>query len=261
MGQSVAIEINHLCTGYKTKGRPVIISSEINEVLWKSRLTCLLGRNGSGKSTLLKTLSTFLPPLSGEILFDGSPLSSFKPKELARVLSVVLTDRPAVTNLTVKELVATGRSPYTGYWGSLSKSDMEITDRALNLVGIEDLSRRNVATLSDGERQKAMIAKSLAQETPVIFLDEPTAFLDYPSKIETLLLLRNLAKTEKKTIFLSTHDVEVALQIADCLWLLDKEKGLTAGSPKELSVNGVIADYFSTPGLVYDPDNFRFVIT
>ena len=255
-----AISTHNLDTGYKSKGKEAKISINVNETLWSGELTCLLGRNGSGKSTILKTLSAFIPPLSGEVRILGKSLSDYSPLELAKLIGVVLTDRISLTNLTVRELVATGRSPYTGYWGTLSSSDREIVDSAMSMVRIEGLADRRIATLSDGERQKAMIAKALAQETPVIFLDEPTAFLDYPSKVETLLLLRDLAKSQAKTIFLSTHDIEVALQIADKLWLMDKQKGIVTGTPPELARSGDIGRFFSTEGVKFDPDTMRFKV-
>ena len=185
-------------------------------------------------------------PLTSQL----APLSSYSDKELSKLIGVVLTEKPDVRNMTVRELVSLGRSPYTGFWGTCSKEDLRIVDEAIDMVGIGELSRRPVHTLSDGERQKVMIAKALAQQTPVIFLDEPTAFLDYPSKVEVLQLLRRISREAEKTIFLSTHDVELALQLADTLWLMSKTSPSTGsgtvegagpmaiGSPKELAASG-----------------------
>jgi iron complex transport system ATP-binding protein len=156
---------------------------------------------------------------------------------------VVLTEKPDVRNMSVRELVSLGRSPYTGFWGTCSADDLLIVDRALAQVGIGQLAARMVDTLSDGERQKVMIAKALAQQTSIIFLDEPTAFLDYPSKVETLLLLRRIGREAQKTIFLSTHDLELALQVADRLWLMDDATGLSIGTPAELAQKGVLATF------------------
>ena len=153
-------------------------------------------------------------------------ISTLSDKELSRMIGVVLTEKPDVRNMTVRELVSLGRSPYTGFWGRYSKDDLRVVDESIALVGIEALSLRMVHTLSDGERQKVMIAKALAQQTPVIFLDEPTAFLDYPSKVEMLQLLRRISREAEKTIFLSTHDVELALQLADTIWLMTKSRGV-----------------------------------
>ena len=153
--------------------------------------------------------------------------------------------------MTVEELVGLGRSPYTGFWGTLTEEDRHIVSESIRLVGIEPLRQRMVQTLSDGERQKVMIAKALAQQTPIIYLDEPTAFLDYPSKVEVLQLLRRLAAEEQKTIFLSTHDVELALQLADRLWLMDTD-GLSVGTPHELSAQGALSRFIERPGITFD---------
>jgi iron complex transport system ATP-binding protein len=153
--------------------------------------------------------------------------------------------------MTVRELVALGRSPYTGFWGTLHNEDWQVVDEAINAVRISGLRDRMVHTLSDGERQKVMIAKALAQQTPVIFLDEPTAFLDFPSKVEMMQLLRQLAKTAQKTIFLSTHDFELALQVAYKLWLMEKEM-LYVGTPRELAQSGALARYVERPGISFD---------
>lgn len=249
-----------LTTGYKVKGGIRRVTSDINGSLRSGQLTCLLGPNGAGKSTLLKTLIAFLPPVEGEVLIMGKNVSEYTDAELARVIGIVLTERPALTNMTVEELVGLGRSPYTGYWGRLGSADMDIVERSIKLVGISSLKGRNVATLSDGERQKVMIAKALAQKTPVIFLDEPTAFLDYPSKIEMMLLLRRLAREEGKTVFLSTHDLEIALQIADCVWLLDKVHGVTVGTPRQLADDGSLERYFHCDGMVFDAEGCRFMV-
>jgi len=154
--------------------------------------------------------------------------------------------------MTVSELVSLGRSPYTGFWGTCSKEDMTIVQDALRQVGVSALAERLIDTLSDGERQKVMIAKALAQQTPVIYLDEPTAFLDFPSKVEVMLLLRHICQEAGKTIFLSTHDLELALQIADCLWLMDRSEGLSIGTPKELADRGVLSRFIERRGISFD---------
>ena len=146
-----------------------------------------------------------------------------------------------------------GRSPYTGFWGTLTDEDRQKVDEAIGLVHIEPLAHRLIHTLSDGERQKVMIAKALAQQTPVIYLDEPTAFLDYPSKVEMMQLLRRLAIDEQKTIFLSTHDVELSLQVADRLWLMEPQS-LSVGSPRELSDDGALSRFVERPGIVFDKE-------
>lgn len=246
------VEVKGLATGYVSKSTRKVITEGVNASLHNGELTCLLGPNGAGKSTLLRTLSAFQPPLAGEILIEGRPLDEYSAAGLARVIGVVLTDRISLDNMTVHELVSMGRSPYTGFWGRLSLDDRRMVDHALDLVGIRDLSRRMVQTLSDGERQKMMIAKALAQETPIIFLDEPTAFLDYPSKVEIMQLLQRLAREEGKTVFLSTHDLELALQIADKVWLIDKTYGVNIGVPEDLALDGALGRYFEREGVVFD---------
>lgn len=252
------IILDNLTTGYRSAGSDVIITSGISAALYPGELTCLLGPNGAGKSTLLKTLTAFMPPLGGDVFVEGRRLSDYNSAELARVIGIVTTERLTVNNMTVEELVALGRSPYTGFWGRLSASDRRIVDESISLAGITELRKRRVNTLSDGERQKSMIAKALAQQTPVIFLDEPTAFLDYPGKVEMMLLLRSLARTGAKTIFLSTHDLELALQIADKAWLLSKTLGLTIGTPEDLALDGDMNRYFERPGVSFDADSGLF---
>jgi iron complex transport system ATP-binding protein len=244
MMKEETISIQGLSIGYIHKKETKVIAKDMDATICSGELTCLLGANGAGKSTLLRTLSAFLKPLSGNIWIQGRRLSDYRDKELATVIGVVLTEKCQLRNMTVTELVGMGRSPYTGFWGTLSQNDRRIVEDAIALVRIEDLKERMVHTLSDGERQKVMIAKALAQETPVIFLDEPTAFLDYPSKVEILHLLHRLSREMNKTIFLSTHDLELALQIADQLWLMDRKKGVMTGTPEDLALDGSLEYFF-----------------
>ncbi|MCR5180287.1 MAG: ABC transporter ATP-binding protein [Bacteroidaceae bacterium] len=227
-------EIRNLTTGYQSSKAVHVVGRHITAQLQAGELTCLLGPNGAGKSTLLRTLAAFQPPLEGQLLLDGKPLEEFSSQQLATCIGIVLTERPDIKGMRVREMVAMGRSPYTGFWGRLSADDEVIVDQAMDQVGITALQRRMVHTLSDGERQKVMIAKALAQQTPIIFLDEPTAFLDFPSKVEMLLLLRRLAHEMQKTIFLSTHDLELALQTADRLWLMAKNVGALSSEADSL---------------------------
>lgn len=252
------IHIEKLSIGYPSKGDVKVVASDICAGINSGELTCLLGANGVGKSTLLRTLSAFQPKLSGEIRIQGKEIGSYTDKQLSKVISVVLTEKCDIRNMTSVELIGLGRSPYTGFWGTLSKEDKEVVDHAINLVGISHLAHRMVHTLSDGERQKVMIAKALAQETPVIFLDEPTAFLDFPSKVEMMQLLHQLSRQTDKTIFLSTHDLELALQIADKIWLMDKVNGVTIGTPEDLSLDGTLSSFFARKGIVFDLETGLF---
>ena len=259
------IVLKDLGIGYPSKHGVRVVAEHINGAVRSGELTCLLGANGVGKSTLLRTLSAFQPKTSGEILFaddNGSQskeISEMSDKELSRKIGVVLTEKPDVRNMRVRELVSLGRSPYTGFWGTYSKEDLQIVDESIALVGIESLSKRMVHTLSDGERQKVMIAKALAQQTPVIYLDEPTAFLDYPSKVEVLQLLSLISRQAQKTIFLSTHDVELALQLADTIWLMTHE-GMTIGTPRQLAQQGALARFIERDKIVFDSETLSIRI-
>ena len=251
------IQIRSLSTGYRGKNNVTVVAHDINATIYGGELTCLLGPNGAGKSTLLRTLSAFLPPVKGEITIMDRNLSDYSDKELAKTIGVVLTEKTDLRNMSVEDLVGLGRSPYTGFWGTLHQQDCEIVENAIEMVGIGNLKDRMVQTLSDGERQKVMIAKALAQETPVIFLDEPTAFLDFPSKVEIMQLLHNLSRTTGKTIFLSTHDLELALQISDTIWLMDQKKGVIIGTPQELATDGTLSSFFSQRGIEFNIHNVQ----
>lgn len=254
------VELNHLTTGYVLKKGHKVIAKEVTATLYSGELTCLLGPNGAGKSTLLRTLSGNLPPIAGSITLCGRPFSSYTSQEMSTLLGIVLTEKCSIRNMTVRELIGLGRSPYTGFWGILRETDYKAIDLALEQVGIPFLADRMVQTLSDGERQKMMIAKALAQETPIIFLDEPTAFLDFPSKVETMQLLRKLSYEMGKTIFLSTHDLELALQIADKLWLIDGAKQVRIGTPEDLSLDGSLSQFFSSEEILFDTRSGLFRI-
>lgn len=261
MNKVTTIKLDNLGIGYKTKSSCKTVASGLHCQIYSGELTCLLGNNGVGKSTLLRTLSAFQPALSGEIQLMGKPLQSYSDKDLSTLMSIVLTEKCDIRNMTVRELVGMGRSPYTGFWGKLRKEDQVIVNDSIKLVNIQDLSERMLHTLSDGERQKAMIAKALAQQTPIIYLDEPTAFLDFPSKVEIMQLLHNLTRETNKTIFLSTHDLELALQIADKIWLMDRNHGIITGTPEDLALNGNLSCFFQRKGIVFDMETGLFRIT
>lgn len=228
------ITLKNLVVGYPDGRHTRQLNHAANEEARDGMLTCLIGANGAGKSTLLRTIAGFQLPLEGTVLLGGDDVRALSPRQRAERMAVVLTDRPDVMCTTVWEMVATGRAPFTGFWGRLSGKDRNIVTRSLRLVGIEWMADRTVASLSDGERQKVMIAKALAQQTPIILLDEPTAFLDYPSRVEVMQLLLNIAHEEHKTVLLSTHDLDLALHTADRLWLFEKERW---GGEKEEKTN------------------------
>ena len=258
--KETTIRLRDLSIGYPDKHNTKRVAEHLNASIHSGELTCLLGTNGVGKSTLLRTLSAFQPPLGGTIDLLDRPLSTYDDRQLATVIGVVLTEKSDIRNMTVEELVGLGRSPYTGFWGTLKEGDRRIVHDAIARVRIEPLTQRMVHTLSDGERQKVMIAKALAQETPIIFLDEPTAFLDFPSKVEVMQLLHNLTHTLQKTVFMSTHDLELALQIADKIWLMDRTNGIAIGTPEDLSLEGKLSSFFSRKGITYDTETGFFRI-
>ena len=226
-----SITLRDLSVGYQHPRRtPTTVLAQLNATLHAGQLTCLVGANGIGKSTLLRTLAAFQPPIAGQMHYysgeQAAPinLATLSQARLARLVSVVLTAKPSVENLSVEQIVALGRSPYTNIWGTLRADDRRMVAWAMDVVGITGLRHRLVQTLSDGERQKMMIAKALAQDTPVILLDEPTAFLDYKSKVEVLDLLARLAHETNKMVLLSTHDLEQAVHAADALWVVAKQQ-------------------------------------
>ena len=212
------LTVNQLSIGYGSK----TLLAGLNLQLQQGELVCLIGRNGSGKSTLIRTLAMLQAAQSGEILIDGKSIKKLSAQQRARLVSVVLTERTDTGMMRVGELVALGRYPHTDLFGKLTGEDEEIIDNALAAVSLADKKQNLASELSDGERQKAMIARALAQDAPVIILDEPTSHLDVPNRIEIMSLMRRLAKEMNKAVLLSTHEPDLALQNADRLWLMDK---------------------------------------
>jgi len=257
-----SIILNKVSIGYASKHHRSVVVEDMNASLLAGELTCLVGANGAGKSTLLRTLAGFQPILSGDCLLFNRPIGDFSPRELAQKIAVVLTSKPDVSAMKVEELLGIARSPYTSFWGNLSPKDKAVVEESLTQVGIQKLRGRLFHTLSDGEKQKVMIAKALAQQTDIILLDEPTAFLDYPSKVEVLQLLRRLANDLHKTILLSTHDLELALQLADKIWLMEGEKEdkkcqLAVGTPRQLADNGLLSRFIDRDGIKLDATTLR----
>ncbi len=257
--EQVTLKATGLGIGYSVgRSQPTLLHENLNLELKTGELTCLLGPNGAGKSTLIRTLVGFQPRLAGDVFIGGKPINGYSQGEYAKLVSVVLTERSSIGGMTVRELVGMGRYPHTGYFGILRTKDHRVVERAIAQVGIADLAGKYVSELSDGERQKAMIAKALAQETPIIILDEPTAFLDLPSKIEVMVLLLNLAEQTQKSILLSTHDLELALQLADRLWLLAKDRELVSGVPEDLVLSGEFNSFFEREGILFDKETGSF---
>jgi iron complex transport system ATP-binding protein len=252
----------NLSIGYKGKNNSDnILHSNLNLKLLPGEFTCLLGPNGSGKSTLMKTFAGFHKSLNGTIYLDNTEIQNFREKDLARLISVVLTDKTNVGNMTIFELVSMGRHPYTGFFGNLTQSDLKKVYESIEAVGLRNMKHKRVNEVSDGESQKAMIAKALSQETPIILLDEPTAYLDLPSRIEIMQLLHTLSSETQKAILLSTHDLEQALRFADKIWLLGTENRVKSGMPEDLILSNEFKSFFERKGIRFDNDTGTFKIT
>lgn len=250
-----ALTTQNLTIGYPaSRGKaPVSVLSDLSLKLPTETVTVLIGANGIGKSTLLRTLAGTQRQLSGTIEIEGTDIKDMSVLERAKRLALVYTDRTGGGGLTVSELVALGRQPYTGFLGRLSDTDRIICKNAMESVGIRHKAESYVAQLSDGERQKTMIARALAQQTPVIILDEPTSFLDVASRLEIMQLLGRLAKDEKKTVLLSTHDVAPAMGVADRLWIVDGEKHtIIEGLRDRLISEGAMDKVFPNRNITYD---------
>ncbi|MEH1892666.1 MAG: ABC transporter ATP-binding protein [Nostoc sp.] len=224
----------------------------ISVSLLAGELVCLLGPNGAGKSTLLRSLAGMQPPIAGQVRLLGENIYHLKPQELAKRLSLVLTEKVDVGMLSAYTLVSLGRYPYTDWWGNLTPQDEAIVHWAIKSVGAVHLAQRQVSELSDGERQKIMIARAFAQSPIVMLLDEPTAFLDLPRRVEIMQLLRQLVRETNQAILLSTHDLDLALRIADKVWLLSNNGILHVGAPEDLVLNGAFADTFRSEGVEFD---------
>jgi iron complex transport system ATP-binding protein len=249
-----------LTVGYRSKHSEKIISKGLNLKLWPGNLVCLLGSNGSGKSTLMRTLAGLQPPLEGNVFVDQQQLDKIEPGDLAKRLSLVLTERIEVGSLTAREVITLGRTPYTNWFGSLGETDHEKIQKATINADVSSLLDKRIHQLSDGERQKVMLARALAQDTDLIMLDEPTAHLDLPTRIEMMNLLHSLARTTGKAILLSTHELDLALQTADYLWLLKHDGEVATGIPEDLVLDGAFESAFSKPGLLFDRTSGTFSI-
>jgi len=230
-----------------------VVHDALDLQLYAGELTSLLGINGAGKSTLIRTICGFQPSLGGEIRINGRLLNDYSQSELSQVIGVVLTDRIFAGGITVTELVSLGRYPYTNFFGHLTTNDKKIITESIESVGMASKSGNYISELSDGEKQKAMIAKVLAQQCPVIILDEPTAYLDVTNRIETMSLLHRLAGEQGKAVLLSTHDLDLAIRMSDCLWLQEKGRPMICGAPEDLILNGSFAGFFDKKGIIFDP--------
>ncbi len=245
------IELHGVALGYG--GRMLFEGADIG-FGW-GEFTALIGRNGTGKSTLLRTIAGLAKPMRGEISIDGRPLGELHPRRVAEMISFVSTDEVRITNLRVEDVAGLGRAPYTNWIGRLTDDDRRHVERALALVGMGDFAAESMDTLSDGERQRVMIARALAQDTPIILLDEPTAFLDLPNKYEICLLLRELAHKQGKSIIFSTHDLSIALELCDTIAMIDGGR-FHYGTAAQLVERGEIQQLFESTSLRFDESDY-----
>jgi iron complex transport system ATP-binding protein len=243
--------------GYSKKDKTSTIQSKLNLTLRAGELVCLIGPNGSGKSTLLRTLAGLQKALCGKILIDSDDITKLSQRKIARKIGLVLTDRIDIENATVYDIVAYGRHPHSNWWGNIAKKDKEIIDNAIAMVHLEHKINDLYCELSDGERQRVMISRALAQDTPIIMLDEPTAHLDLPNRVEIMLLLHRLAHDTNKSILLSTHELDLALQAADRIWLMSNV-GIECGVPEDLVFNGNFNRTFENKSYFFNEANGNF---
>ncbi|MEO8774070.1 MAG: ABC transporter ATP-binding protein [Gelidibacter sp.] len=255
--QHIVLETKNLSIGYASKKKVNQVAGPINIVLQKGQLVGLVGANGIGKSTLLRTLTNVQKPLEGDIYINSKSLFEYESSELAKQLSLVLTEQIASKNLSVFELVALGRQPYTNWLGNLSQVDMDITHKALIQTNIEALSAKKCYELSDGQLQKVMIARALAQDTDLIILDEPTTHLDMYHKAYILKLLQKLAKETGKTILFSSHEIDLAIQLCDMMIVMTKDN-VVSGQPCDLIEKGTFNTLFPEDLIAFDEKSGSF---
>ncbi len=252
------IRLEDLLIGYRTSGnRESVVFGPVNAEISNAEMIGIIGRNGIGKSTLLRTIAGLHPQLRGRVLFDGIDNTRIPAKERARLVSFVSTESVGPQHIKVAELIGMGRFPYTGWFGKLAESDIEMVQKAVELTNITHLVKKSVHELSDGERQKVMIARALAQDTPIIILDEPTAFLDLPARYDILRILNDLTLFHSKTILFTTHDLTIAVDVADKLWLM-AEGSLYEGAPEDLLINKVFRKLFLNSPVEFDPRTASF---
>ena len=250
-----------LRVGYRSRRHERVVLEGLDVALRPGRLTCLLGPNGSGKSTLLRTLAGMQAPLAGHALLEGEDVHRLGAVERARRLAVVLTDQVDVGTMRTEDLVALGRHPHTGWSGRLTPRDHAAVDWAVESVGAGPLRGRMVSELSDGERQRVLIARALAQQPRVLALDEPVAFVDVPRRVELTQLLRDLAHRTGLAVLLTTHDLDLALRYADDLWLIGPDRTLLRGAPEDLVLSGAVAEAFHSDEVRFDLERGAFLPT
>lgn len=248
------LQTNNLSVGYFGKRKNDSIQRELNLSAFPKDLIAVAGPNGCGKSTLLRTLCGLQKPLSGSIRIEGTDVVKKSVKEKAKIISLVLTEPIRVGGMTVADLISTGRFPYTGWAGNLTQSDKEKVAEAVHLLNLEGYEHRFVTELSDGERQRVLIAKALAQDTPIILLDEPTAHLDLNNRIEIITLLRNISINSSKAVIFSTHELDLALNLTNRIWLMNRDLGLFDKTPQEIIAENILEKVFHSRLFRFDEE-------
>jgi iron complex transport system ATP-binding protein len=257
--QNCSIQTQNLSIGYKSKSKTITIADNINLSLEKGKLIALIGENGIGKSTLLKTLTGIIPSLKGEVTLLNKTLQSFNPLDLAQELSIVLTEKLPPSNLTIYEIIALGRQPYTNWLGTLSDVDKIKINKAIALTEIGHLIHKKHEEVSDGQLQIALVARALAQDTSIIILDEPTTHLDLVHKATLLKLLQKLTHETSKTILYSSHDIDLAIQMADEMIVFTSTQ-IVQDQPCNLIQTGIFNTLFDTEHLTFDATIGKFKI-
>ena len=259
MGKSIILQAKEISIGYTNKKETTIVASQVNIALEKGKLTALIGANGIGKSTLLRTLIGIQSPLSGTVFLENKAIHSLDNLTLAQHLSVVLTDKLPPSNLTVLELIALGRQPYTNWIGKLTTEDIAKVKEAMELTQISHLAHKKYDEISDGQLQIVLVARALAQDTPLIVLDEPTTHLDLLHKVTLFKLLKKLTQETGKSILFSTHDIDMAIQLSDEMILMTAES-VVQDQPCNLIMKGSFNSLFEDEHIGFDAEKGKFVI-
>ncbi len=246
------LSINNVTIGYQMKKQIKVVAEKINLGIRNSEMVCLLGPNGCGKSTLMRSIAGLQDIFKGNVAINDTDINMLSPAKRASRLSLVLTDKLAVSGISVMNIVAVGRYPYTNSMGKLKDDDIAIIQQSLQKCGLQGFENRLYTELSDGEKQRVMIARALAQDTPLMMLDEPTAHLDLPNRIEMMKTMRKLAKETQKAILISTHELDLALQWADTIWIMDKSGNIETGTPEDLVLNGTLSNVFENDSFFFD---------
>ncbi len=246
------VKLKQLTTGYKGKKGTKTVSQDLDLSVRQGEFVALLGTNGCGKSTLLRTIAGLQESLGGQVLINGTDTNSLDSKAKARLLSLVLTDKVLTNYFIVEDIVSIGRYPHIGALGILSETDKAIVSESLKQCNLEHYRHRAYSDLSDGEKQRVMLARALAQDTPLMMLDEPTAHLDLPSRVALMKMLRELAKQTQKAVLLSTHELDLALQWCDTIWLMTADGAVKLGAPEDLVLNESFSEVFNSELFHFD---------